>query len=537
MPQHFRESILSIAGSPSCTSSLMETDQKKVIRLILGDQLHSGHSWFDRVDPTVLYVMMEIRPESEYVTHHIQKIVGIFSAMRAFASHLTNAGHAVRYFRISDADNKHSFRENLRQIIDQYPIVAIHYMEPDEWRLDRLLETAMAGTGLEYQMVGSEHFYTSRSELENFFHGKKQLVMESFYRQMRRKHNVLMDGDTPATGTWNYDKLNRNRLPQGIDVPRPYLLQHDVTLLLDEIEAAGLKYIGNIDPRNFIWPVTRQEALALADHFVDNLLSSFGTFQDALSDKGWSLYHSRLSFGLNLKLITPQEIVHKVESAWRNKPEEVDIAQAEGFIRQILGWREFMRGIYWMHMPGFRDLNFFNASLKLPEYFWSGETDLLCVSHAIGQSLNHSYAHHIQRLMVTGNFCALLGIDPAEVDEWYLGIYIDAFEWVELTNTRGMSQFADGGIVGTKPYVSSASYINKMSDYCSRCHYDPKKRHGANACPFNSLYWHFLARNEKLLRNNPRMSMMYRVWDKFDAVEQSSILGQAEKYIENRENL
>lgn len=275
----------------------------------------------------------------------------------------------------------------------------------------------------------------------------------------------------------------------------------------------------------------------LIDYFADHLLVHFGTYQDALSHEYWSMYHSRLSFALNIKLISPKEVIDRIEQEWIRKRNEsgIAISQVEGFVRQILGWREYMRGIYWAHMPSFAQMNYFEHDQRLPGYFWSGDTRMRCIAHTVGQSMDHAYAHHIQRLMVTGNFALLAGVDPDEVDRWYLGIYIDAFEWVEITNTRGMSQYADGGIVGTKPYVSSASYIHKMGDYCKGCHYDHKKKTGDGSCPFNSLYWHFLARHRESLEPNPRMTMMYRVWDKMDNKE--DILNQGQYYFDHLEEL
>ncbi|NVJ46898.1 MAG: hypothetical protein HWE07_07210 [Cytophagia bacterium] len=265
-------------------------------------------------------------------------------------------------------------------------------------------------------------------------------------------------------------------------------------------------------------------------------LPYFGAYQDAMTTKGWSLFHSRLSFAMNVKLISPQEVIQRTEETWQEN-QEIPLSAVEGFIRQILGWREYMRGIYWKFMPGYAKENFFQNDRKLPGWFWSGKTKMKCLSHAIGQSLDYAYAHHIQRLMVTGNFALLAGIHPDEVDQWYLGIYIDAVEWVEITNTRGMSQFADGGIVATKPYVSSANYLHKMSHYCSGCSYDHKKKLGEKACPFNSLYWDFLERNRGSLQKNPRMGMIYRVWDKNSAENKKQIIEQAASYLERIEEL
>ncbi len=505
------------------------------LKLVLGDQLNINHSWFNQVDEKVLFVLMEVRPESEYVTHHIQKIIGIYSAMRSFADELRAEGHHVRYFKITDQDNKHSFIDNLQALRNKYDSSVCSFQEPDEYRLDQSLSEGLTNVFDHVEKVSSEHFYTSRNELWQMFEGKKSLLMESFYRAMRKKHGVLMDGGQPVTGKWNYDHSNRKKLPKSVVPPKPKSFNKDLSSLYNEIIDAELNYIGSVDVDRFIWPTTRAEALELLDFFILHLLDSFGDYQDAMSTEYWSLYHCRLSFVLNIKLLSPKEVVDAVESRWSTNLDSINISQVEGFIRQILGWREYMRGIYWKEMPSYASLNYFGHRSSVPQYFWTGDTKMNCVKHAIGQSLEYSYAHHIQRLMVTGNFALLVGVDPDEIDQWYLGIYIDAFEWVEITNTRGMSQYADGGIVGTKPYISSGSYINKMSNYCKGCHYSVKKKIGEGSCPFNSLYWNFLDRHRDQLQTNPRMSMMYRVWDKMN--NQEDILGQAKVYLDKIERL
>lgn len=509
----------------------------KALRLVLGDQLNHQHSWFNSVNESVLYVLMEVKPENQYVTHHIQKIAGIFTAMRHFAAHLRGQGHSVHYIRISDADNKHSFKANLQALASAHSIESIEFLEPDEYRLHKLLSADLQALGLPCRCADTEHFYTSRNELAALFKGKQRFLMETFYRAMRKKHQVLIDGDKPATGTWNYDKQNRNKLPKNHRPPEPFVCQNDVLEIAADIEKAGLSHIGKLDAANFIWPVTRQQALDGFNYFLEQLLPHFGTYQDALSTEFWSLYHSRISFAMNLKLISPREVVEAVEKQFRTKPDTVGIAQAEGFIRQILGWREYMRGIYWAHMPEYATLNYFEAQNPLPGWFWDGNTRMACLRSAIKQSLQFGYAHHIQRLMVTGNFALLAGVHPDEVDAWYLGIYVDAFDWVEITNTRGMSQFADGGIVGTKPYISSASYLHKMGDHCGNCYYKHSQKTGPRSCPFNSLYWQFIDQHRDKLAGNPRMSMMYRVWEKMDAGQRTELLTRAAEVLENVETL
>ncbi|MEL6390504.1 MAG: cryptochrome/photolyase family protein [Bacteroidota bacterium] len=461
----------------------------------------------------------------------------MFQAMRTFADELRDQGHNVHYFEIDSESNEQSFAKNITLLHQEHSYDIIQYQEPDEYRLDQLLAEELAEIGPTIEMVGSEHFYTTRSELKDMFEGKKQYLMETFYRQMRRKHDVLMEDGQPTTGKWNYDHENRKKLPKGHQPPEPKLFGRDVSRIVAQLDNAGVNTIGSIDDKSFIWPKNRDEALDMLDYFVQELLPNFGAYQDALTNDYWSVYHCRLSFSINLKILSPEEVVRTVESYWSEHQDEINIATVEGFIRQILGWREYMRGIYWAYMPDYEGMNYFDHETSLPQWYWTGDTKMNCLSKAIGQSLEYGYAHHIQRLMVTGNFALLAGIHPDEVDQWYLGIYVDAFQWVEITNTRGMSQFADGGIVGTKPYISSASYINKMGDHCKKCYYKHSVKTGDKACPFNSLYWNFLDRHRDRLSNNPRMGMMYRVWDKMDDSKQEELLIQADKYLTHLEEL
>jgi deoxyribodipyrimidine photolyase-related protein len=378
-------------------------------------------------------------------------------------------------------------------------------------------------------------FLTEREYVKEFFQGKKTFLMESFYRQMRKDFTILMDGKEPVQGKWNFDHENRASLKDKRLLPKPKLHLKNIAEILKMLVTAEVKTIGNVDESSFAWPCSREESLEVLDHFCNHLLVHFGDYQDAMTTWDPYLFHSRLSFALNTKMLSPLEVVKKVEIYWKEHQDEIDISQAEGFIRQILGWREYMRGIYWAKMPDFAELNFFNHQRKLPEWFWTGDTKMKCLSHSIGQSLDLAYAHHIQRLMVIGNFALLAGIHPDAVDQWYLGVYIDAIEWVEITNTRGMSQFADGGIVGTKPYVSSANYIHKMGNYCGHCAYSQTKKTGEGACPFNSLYWHFYDRNRDKLEKNPRIGMAYRTLDKLKNKEE--LLKQAESYLKDLEKL
>ena len=502
----------------------------KILRLILGDQLNEAHSWFKIPERNVTCVMMEIRQETDYVKHHIQKVAAFFAAMRAFAGRLRDRGHRVVYLKLDDPQNRQTIAGNIADLLDQEKFTHFEYLLPDEYRLDLQLRKLAETLPLTWQAVDTQHFLTERRELQEFFAGKKRYLMESFYRWMRKRYDVLMDDGKPIGGQWNYDQKNRQPYDQGVPIPESLLFRNNVSDICKTIRHKKVETFGEIDPAELIWPVTRNQALALLDDFVNASLPAFGTYQDAMATDNWHLFHSRLSFAMNTKMLHPMEVIEAAINAWTRKKSRITIQQIEGFVRQILGWREFMRGIYWALMPELETVNYFNHHTPLPDYYWTGETRMHCLRAAIGQSLEHAYAHHIQRLMVTGNFALLAGVYPHEVDAWYLGVYIDAIQWVELPNTRAMSQFADGGRVATKPYISSAKYIRTMSDYCDSCDYDWKKRHETMACPFNSLYWDFFARHRQKLQKNPRMAMMYRTWDKMAKDEQRSILHQADFY-------
>lgn len=502
------------------------------LRLILGDQLNERHPWFAVPSDEILYTLMEVRSETDYVAHHIQKVTAIFMAMRKFADNLAKKGHKVQYIQLDDPRNQQSFIENIKLIVQRYPIREIEYQEPDEYRLDRTLAELNIKTGLPVTMAKSEHFLTSRDSIAEVFPGKKHYLLETFYRYYRKKYQILILPDgTPEGGRWNFDAENRKPYPKNHVSPEPLFFNHSADEVVTMLSKSGVTTIGQMENNQLHYPLDRAEALRLLEHFAIQLLPNFGTYQDAMHTHHAFGYHSRLSFALNTKMLHPLEVIQRCIDEWRARPGEISLSQLEGFVRQILGWREYMRAIYWAKMPEYATLNYFNHHNPLPEWYWTGNTEMNCLKHTIRQSLQYAYAHHIQRLMVTGNFALLAGCHPNEVDQWYLGIYIDAFEWVEITNTRGMSQFADGGIVGTKPYASSANYINKMSNYCKSCSYNYKLRYGHRACPFNSMYWHFFHRHRNLLEHNPRIGMMYRTWDKMESDERQKILAQAEKYL------
>jgi len=499
------------------------------LRLFLGDQLNVRHSWLREVRGDVLYVLMEVRSETDYVCHHAQKVLAVFAAMRGFAQALAQAGHRVEYVRIGDARNRQDFAANLDWLIATFGITRLERMQADEWRLERLLVAAFDRCGLPQAVVSAEHFLLERAELINRFQ-KKVPRMEFFYRQMRRRYQILLEPDgEPLGGRWNYDGENREKWPGDPPAPDWPWQKHDLRALWQEIVDAGVQTMGEPAAAAFAWPLSRREATTWLADFVVRRLPHFGRFQDAMSMRSQTLFHAGLSFALNTKMLHPREVIAAAVTAFANG--DVSLAACEGFVRQILGWREFIRGIYWARMPAYGSLNTLDARRPLPAWFWTGDTKLACLRAAIGQSLESGYAHHIQRLMLTGNFALLAGCHPDAVDRWYLGIYVDAFEWVQLPNTRGMSQFADGGIVGSKPYAGSAAYIHRQSDYCNGCHYRHALRHGERACPFNSLYWHFHVRHEPLLGRNPRLGMTYRSWLKMAADERAATLAQAEHYL------
>jgi len=506
----------------------------KKLRLILGDQLNHKHSWYDATNKDTLYFLAEMRQETDYVTHHIQKIVAFFASMRNFYQYLKDNGHQVIYYEIDAEENKQNLVENLQQLIKKYEVEKFEYQLPDEYRLDKQLKDFCSDLKIEFEVLDTEHFYTSRTELAQFYEGKKEMTMEYFYRDMRKKHGVLMQNEkNPEGGKWNFDKSNRNKWKGKPEIPHEKGFRKDVSSILEQIKQQKIKTMGEIEEKNFNWPTSRSDSLKVLNYFCKELLPKFGDYQDAMHTDQKYLFHSRLSFAMNSKMLSPQEVIEKVTDAYYESSETMHISQAEGFVRQILGWREYMRGVYWKEMPNFRRCNKLDNQNPLPDFYWTAKTKMNCLHHSIKQSLEQSYAHHIQRLMITGNFALLTQIHPDEVDDWYLGIYIDAIEWVEMPNTRGMSQFADGGLVATKPYVSSGSYINKMSNYCNGCHYNVHKKEGDEACPFNSLYWNFLDEKREHFKNNQRMNMMMSLLDKMNTETLNKHRERARKIIKN----
>ena len=505
----------------------------KKLRLVLGDQLNSNHSWYETVDENVTYLMAEMRQETNYVKHHIQKVIAFFLSMRNFANDLKAKGHHVVYFEITDANNLHDLQKIITSTIEKYAIGQFEYQLPDEFRLDEQLRTICQALTIPHHVADTEHFYTTRYELKDFFEGKKMLLMETFYRSMRKNHNVLMNGSQPVGDQWNFDHDNRLKYTGQVPIPAEKNFHTQVANVAQQIADAQIETFGKLNQNDFSWPTSRAECLQSLNYFCENLLVHFGDYEDASHTNEKFLFHSRLSFAMNSKMLSPAEVVNTVVAYYYQNESRISISQVEGFVRQILGWREYVRGIYWKEMPDYAKMNKLNNHNKLPNFYWTGDTKMNCMKHAISQSLDEAYAHHIQRLMIIGNFSLLTQIDPDQVDAWYLGVYIDAIEWVEMPNTRGMSQYADGGILATKPYVSSGSYINKMSNYCGSCHYAVKDKFGDKACPFNTLYWNFLDEKKEYFAKNQRMGMMMNMLKKMNPEELYKIKVKANEIITN----
>lgn len=490
--------------------------------LVLGDQLSHGLSALRKADRgSDVVVMAEVVEETEYVRHHPKKIALIFAAMRKFALELQSDGWDVRYAQLDDPNNAGSIVGELLRRMEETGASGVICTEPGEWRLIEALKDAPVKT----HVLTDDRFIASHAEFETWAEGRKALRMEYFYRDMRRKTGLLMEGDKPAGDKWNYDHDNRKAAPGDVSVEGPLWFEPDAVVedVLVLVEARFGVHFGDLRPFGFA--TTRAQALEALDYFVALALPRFGDYQDAMLEGHAFLYHAVLSPYLNIGLLGPLEVCQAVEKAWQKG--DVPINAAEGFIRQIIGWREYVRGIYFLEGPEYPKRNVLEHKRALPAFYWGGETKMNCVAHAVKQTKEQAYAHHIQRLMVTGNFALLAGVDPQEVHEWYLAVYIDAFEWVESPNTVGMSQFADGGVIASKPYVSSGAYINRMSDYCKGCVYKVSVKTGADACPFNLLYWHFLDRHRARFSNNARMGNMYRTWDRMDDDRRETVLQDA----------
>lgn len=504
---------------------------------ILGDQLSLDLSSLDGMAPEdCIILMMEVANETEYVRHHKAKIAYILSAMRHHAEALRDRGWTVDYVKLDDPDNDGSFSGEVARAIERHAPSAIRVTEAGEWRVREMLEQWEERFDLPVTICPDTRFLATHAEFEDWAEGKKQLRMEFFYREMRRKTGLLMDGDKPEGDAWNYDSENRKPAPGGdLLMPRPIRFRPDDTTkaVIALVNAHFADHPGTTD--HFHFAVTHEEAMRARLQFLDKALPNFGDYQDAMLRGEPFLWHSILSPYINSGLLDPVDLCRDVEERYRAG--KVPLNAAEGFIRQIIGWREYMRGIYWREGPDYVERNFFGADRDLPGFYYDGDTRMECMAQAIGQTLDHAYAHHIQRLMVTGNFAMLAGIDPKQIHVWYLEVYADAYEWVELPNVLGMSQFGDGGLLASKPYASSGNYIDRMSDYCGACAYNVKTRTDEDSCPFNALYWDFLVRNEDKLSGNNRMSLAYRNWERKDSQEKKALRDRAATLLEQIETL
>jgi len=514
----------------------------KHLKLILGDQLNPKHSWFDNVDEDVIFVIAELHQEAKYAKHHIQKITAFFAAMESFSKYLSHKGHQVIYLTLDDTVQYNDVNQLIKHLVVKYKCEAFSYQRPDEFRLREQLSTLARKLSVDIDditvnEIDSEHFLLPFKEIPSHFKPKTHIRMENFYRYMRKRFLILMDADKPSGGKWNYDANNRQSFKQSDlkYIPKPLKFDNEALPYFARIKKHKIATIGSKTDK-ILYPINREQSLELLDFFCDNQLQNFGNFQDAMtqaSPYAWSLYHSRLSFSLNCKMVTPLEVIEKALNTYQNSEGKITLSQIEGFTRQIIGWREYIRGMYWTNMPDYAEQNFLGAERNLPHWFWNADTKMNCLNKAISQSLDHAYAHHIQRLMITGNFSLLAGISPSQVDDWYLGIYLDAIEWVELPNTRSMALFADGGWIATKPYAASGNYVNKMSDYCKDCHYNVKQKTQSTACPLNSLYWNFIDENYDKLSSNPRMGFPIRNWDKMEETKKIEIREKAADLLAN----
>jgi len=501
------------------------------IRFIMVDQLSDTLSSLVGVDKASDVILMcETLDEASTVPHHPKKLAFLFSAMRHFAESLKTEGYKVRYVKLEDESNSGCLDTEVQKVIIENKAQGITLTEPSEWRLLEKVKTWQEKFKLPVTILEDTRFLCSRAEFSAWVGGKKQLRMEFFYREMRKKYKILLDeSGQPVGGAWNYDKENR-KPPKG-GMKSPQRLSHkkdEITLqVLKVVKEKFGHHFGNLEP--FYFAVTREQALKEAIHFVSNLLKDFGDYQDAMVKGEAYLYHSLLSCYINAGLLSPLELCQMAEAAYIKG--QAPLNCTEGFIRQILGWREYVRGIYWHFMPAYGQMNYLNAKRKLPKFYWGAPTKMFCLAEAVRHTKDHAYSHHIQRLMVTGNFGMLAGIDVRELQDWYLAVYADAFEWVEMPNTLGMALFGDGGIMASKPYAASGKYIDRMSNLCRHCEFDPNELLGDKACPYNALYWNFLDKHEDKLKTNQRLTYMYATWHRFNDNKKATIKAKAEKIL------
>jgi deoxyribodipyrimidine photolyase-related protein len=496
------------------------------LRLVLGDQLSHSLTALKDVAQSDTVLICEVMEEASYVKHHPKKIAFLFSAMRHFAGELRVKGVNVRYVKLDDPENSGSLDGEVMRALAERSSSSLILTEPGEWRVLEKFRTWQGSFDVPVEIREDERFMCTILEFKTWADGRKQLRMEYFYREMRRGFKVLIEKDgKPAGGKWNFDTENRKPPKAGLDIPKRIRHQKDAVTqeVLDLVTARFSHHFGDLLPFHFA--VTRNEALMELRQFIDELLPQFGDYQDAMLGGEPYMYHSLISAYLNAGLLEPLEICRMAEHAFHAGTAPLNAV--EGFIRQIMGWREYVRGIYWLNMPDYAGLNFLEASQPLPTLYWGAPTKMACMSEAVRHTREHAYSHHIQRLMVTGNFALLAGIAPSEICEWYLAVYADAYEWVELPNTLGMALFGDGGLMASKPYAASGRYIHKMSNFCAGCAYDPDESLAENACPFNALYWDFIARNEGRLRGNQRLNYTYAGLDAMKPDKRQAIEAKA----------
>jgi len=489
-------------------SSLPHASTKNLI-LILGDQLSHSLPAIAQANPANDVILMaEVNNEATYVKHHKLKIVLIFAAMRHFAQELEHKGFHVAYTTIDAPDNSGTLAGEVEKALATHQCGQLIVTEAGEYRVQEDFKHWQTAFNLPVTISEDNRFLATTHDFAQWAQGRKQLRMEYFYRDMRRRYQVLMENGQPTGGKWNYDQQNRKQFDFSHEIPTRTRFQPNLVTqkVMNTVQQMYSSHMGTAE--NFDLAVTREQALAVLEEFIATRLVNFGDFQDSLVQNEHHLFHSHISAYLNIGLLLPLEVILAAEQAWQRG--DAPINAVEGFIRQILGWREYVRGLYWLKMPEYATENYLNAQRKLPDFYWTAKTNMNCLSQCVTTTIDSAYAHHIQRLMVLGNFALLAGVHPAQINEWFLAVYTDAFEWVEMPNVTGMATFADGGVMASKPYASSGAYIHKMSNYCQHCHYNVKEKHGATACPFNYLYWDFLHRNGARLANNPRLAMPYR---------------------------
>jgi deoxyribodipyrimidine photolyase-related protein len=505
--------------------------------LILGDQLSHRLSALEGADKdNDLVVMAEVHSEASYTNHHKKKLVFIFSAMRHFADALEEDGWRVHYQRYHPDNPAQSIEQVIAELVRKYQPERIITTECGEWRLHEQISRWHKTLGIPVEIRPDTRFVCNIDEFAHWAEGRKQLRMEFFYREMRKKTGLLMTSEgQPEGGQWNFDTDNRKKWAGKPPAPAPFREEPDAitTEVIKLVNEYFSEHFGTTE--NFHYAVTAEQAQGALAHFIDFALPCFGDYQDAMSDNEDWLFHSILSPYLNTGLLDPMEVCEEAVRAWHAG--RAPLNAVEGFVRQIIGWREFVRGIYWLLMPGYARENRLGNSRELPWFYWTGDTKMRCMHKAIDATARNAYAHHIQRLMVTGNFALLAGVKPEAICDWYLAVYIDAFDWVELPNTLGMVMHADGGYLGSKPYAASGKYIQRMSDHCQNCHYRVQDATGDRACPFNSLYWHFIDRHREDFANNPRMTMMYRNWDKQESERREALRARADWVLANIETL